>query len=263
MTHKRRSDKSFIMQNMIKNLSTVARSAGEAIMKVRNKGFEVVSKADKSPVTEADIASNEVISYQLAQMYPDIPILSEEGTKISYTDRSKWTEFFLVDPLDGTKEFIKDNGEFCVCIALMRNNRPVLGIVYAPTQDTLYTGCTESGAHVSRSGSSPQPICTKPPSEGKSLIVVGSRSHPSPDLAEYLEKLNVAKLSPAGSALKFCQVAEGKAHLYPRFNPTMEWDTAAGQAIVEAAGGTMTSLDGSEFPYNKENLRNKGFIVKA
>lgn len=241
----------------------IARKAGAAIMDVRNSGFKVTSKDDKSPVTEADIASNAVISNHLSEMYPDIPVLSEEGAKIPFSERREWKEFFLVDPLDGTKEFIKNNGEFCVCIALMRDNRPVLGVVYAPTQDKLYTGSQETGAHISRGGAEPEKINTSPPAEDEALVIVGSRSHPSPDLAAYLEKRSVAEMIPAGSAIKFCLVAEGKAHQYPRFNPTMEWDTAAGQAIVEAAGGSMTSLDGSEFPYNKEILKNKGFIVKA
>lgn len=251
------------MQDIINNLSQVAREAGAAIMKVRSNGFEIDKKDDKSPVTEADLASNEVISKQLARLYPDIPVLSEEGVKIPYEERKKWDIFFLVDPLDGTKEFIKDNGEFCVCIALMKKNRPILGIVYAPTQDTLYSGSVQTGAHVSRKGEKAEKITTSPATKNQGLIIVGSRSHPSPDLEKYLEKLNVASMTPAGSAIKFCLVAEGKAHLYPRFNPTMEWDTAAGQAIVEAAGGSMTGLDGGEFAYNKENLRNPGFIVKA
>lgn len=251
------------MKEMIKNISCIAREAGEAIMSVRSKGFDVENKDDKSPVTAADIASNEVISKQLATLYPEIPILSEEGAKIPFQERNQWKEFFLVDPLDGTKEFIKDNGEFCVCIALMRNNRPVLGVVYAPTQDTLYTGSIETGAYMSKKGSAPIAISTSAPASDEGVIVVGSRSHPSPDLEDYLKTLNLKEMKPAGSAIKFCLVAEGKAHLYPRFNPTMEWDTAAGQAIVEAAGGSMLGLDGKEFPYNKENLRNAGFIVKA
>ncbi|TIH15258.1 3'(2'),5'-bisphosphate nucleotidase [Marinifilum sp. JC120] len=251
------------MQKMIKNLSHIAREAGAAIMSVRSNGFDVVNKDDKSPVTEADIASNKVIFKYLTDLYPEIPILSEEGTKIPFEKRKQWQEFFLVDPLDGTKEFIKDNGEFCVCIALMRENRPVLGVVYAPTQDTLYTGSRETGAQVSRNNEEPVSISTNPPAKDEGLNVVGSRSHPSPDLESYLRNLKVEKMTPAGSAIKFCLVAEGKAHLYPRFNPTMEWDTAAGQAIVEAAGGSMLGIDGKEFPYNKENLRNAGFIVKA
>ncbi|MFW5497904.1 MULTISPECIES: 3'(2'),5'-bisphosphate nucleotidase CysQ [unclassified Maridesulfovibrio] len=251
------------MEGIIKNLSCIAREAGSAIMDVRSNGFDVKNKDDKSPVTAADIASNEVISKRLAALYPEIPILSEEGAKIPYEERKQWDYFFLVDPLDGTKEFIKDNGEFCVCIALMRKTRPILGVIYAPTQDALYTGSTETGAQVSRNGEPPVTITTRPPAENEGLIVVGSRSHPAPELAEYLETLNVKKMTPAGSAIKFCLVAEGKAHLYPRFNPTMEWDTGAGQAIVEAAGGSMLGLDGKEFPYNKESLRNAGFIVKA
>ncbi|WP_320176339.1 3'(2'),5'-bisphosphate nucleotidase CysQ [Maridesulfovibrio sp.] len=251
------------MEEIINNLSCIAREAGAAIMNVRSKGFDVKNKEDKSPVTAADLASNEVISKRLTALYPDIPILSEEGVKIPFEERRNWDQFFLIDPLDGTKEFIKDNGEFCVCIALMRNNRPILGVVYAPTQDALYTGSTETGAQVSRNGEPPVAISTHPPAENEGLIVVGSRSHPAPELEEYLETLNVKRMTPAGSAIKFCLVAEGKAHLYPRFNPTMEWDTAAGQAIVESAGGSMFGLDGKEFPYNKENLRNAGFIVKA
>ncbi len=251
------------MKNMIINLSKISREAGKAIMKVRSNGFKVNSKKDDSPVTEADLASNRVIMDALANLYPEIPVLSEEGADIPFSKRQTWKEFFLVDPLDGTKEFIKDNGEFCVCIALMRDNRPVLGVVYAPTSDTLYTGSIETGAFVSRNGKTPEPIHTKPADENEGLIVVGSRSHPSPELEEYLSTKNVAKMTPAGSAIKFCLVAEGKAHLYPRFNPTMEWDTAAGQAIVESAGGLMVGLDGKIFPYNKENLRNNGFFVTA
>lgn len=248
---------------MIKKISCIAREAGEAIMSVRRQGFDVENKDDKSPVTAADIASNEVISKHLTTLYPEIPILSEEGAKIPFQERSQWKEFFLVDPLDGTKEFIKDNGEFCVCIALIRNNRPVLGVVYAPAQDTLYTGSIETDAYMSKKGNAPIAISTSEPGSDEGVIAVGSRSHPSPDLEGYLKTLNLKEMKPAGSAIKFCLVAEGKAHLYPRFNPTMEWDTAAGQAIVEAAGGSMLGLDGEEFPYNKENLRNAGFIVKA
>ncbi len=263
MTLSSRSDNNTHMKKMIKDLSKIAREAGAAIMEVRSKGFDIQSKDDKSPVTAADIASNKVITKHLSELYPDIPVLSEEGIQIPYSQRKEWDQFFLVDPLDGTKEFIKDNGEFCVCIALMRANRPVLGIIYAPTQDTLYTGSIETGAQVSRNGETPATISSNPPADDEKLNIVGSRSHPAPELQEYLETLNVGKMVPAGSAIKFCLVAEGKAHQYPRFNPTMEWDTAAGQAIVEAAGGTMFGLDGKEFPYNKENLKNAGFIVKA
>ncbi len=251
------------MKNMIKKLSDIAIQAGEAIMEVRSKGFEVEIKSDESPVTQADKASNAVIIRELSEHYPDIPVLSEEEASIDYNKRKNWKEFFLVDPLDGTKEFIKDNGEFCVCIALMRENRPVLGIVYAPTRDTLYAGGPETGSFVSRGGEELKPIKTVPPAEGEGLVVVGSRSHPSPDLANYLEKFNVKEMTPAGSAIKFCLVAEGRAHLYPRFNPTMEWDTAAGEAIVTGAGGSMETIEGEPFPYNKEKLKNGGFIVRA
>lgn len=251
------------MKNMIINLSEISREAGKAIMKARSSGFKISCKKDNSPVTEADLASNKVIMTALSKLYPEIPVLSEEGTDIPFSTRQTWKEFFLVDPLDGTKEFIKDNGEFCVCIALMGDNRPALGVIYAPTSDTLYTGSIETGASISRNGKAPEPIHTKPAGKNEGLIVVGSRSHPSPELKEYLSTKNVAEIKPSGSAIKFCLVAEGKAHLYPRFNPTMEWDTAAGQAVVEAAGGSMVGLDGELFPYNKENLRNKGFFVTA
>lgn len=251
------------MQNMINVISDIAIKAGEKIMEVRSKGFDVELKADESPVTQADKASNEVILKELKAAYPEIPIISEETASADYETRKNWTEFFLVDPLDGTKEFIKDNGEFCVCIAYMKNKRPALGAVYAPVLDTLYAGGPETGSFISRNREPLSPIKSCPPEEGEGLKVVGSRSHPSPNLAEYLEQFNIAGMVPSGSAIKFCLVAEGKAHLYPRFNPTMEWDTAAGEAVVTGAGGTMTTLEGEPFPYNKEILKNGGFIVKA
>lgn len=251
------------MQNMIKILSDIAVKAGEKIMEVRSSGFDVTLKEDHSPVTQADKASNEIIVKELASFYPDIPIISEEIASADYETRKKWNEFFLVDPLDGTKEFIKDNGEFCVCIAYMKNKRPALGAIYAPVRETLYVGGPETGSFISRSGDDLTPIHTVKPAQDEGLKVVGSRSHPSQNLAEYLEQFKISEMVPSGSAIKFCLVAEGRAHLYPRFNPTMEWDTAAGEAVVTGAGGTMTTLEGKEFPYNKKILKNGGFIVKA
>lgn len=251
------------MKNMIKILSDIAIEAGEKIIDVRAKGFEVEFKADKSPVTEADKASNSIILERLKQNYPDIPIISEEIYSADYKIRKEWKDFFLVDPLDGTKEFIKDNGEFCVCIAYMHEKSPALGVIYAPVQKTLYAGGPETGSFISRNREELKPIKTIPPTTGEALTVVGSRSHPSPNLGKYLEQFKVKEIIPAGSAIKFCLVAEGRAHLYPRFNPTMEWDTAAGEAIVTGAGGSMTTLEGEPFPYNKRILKNGGFIVKA
>jgi 3'(2'), 5'-bisphosphate nucleotidase len=239
-----------------------AREAGARIRDVHAKGFHVERKADKSPLTEADLASNEVISHRFAEAFPEIPLLSEEGKQVPYEERCGWTRFLLVDPLDGTKEFVKENGEFCVCIAYVEGRYPVLGAIYAPMSDLLYFGGPGVGAFAD-DGRCTRPLHTAPPQDGEGLTVVASRSHPDPRLEEHLGTLNVTGAITRGSALKFCLLAEGRANYYPRFNPTMEWDTAAGQALVEGAGGSMTNLDGERFYYNKESLKNGGFFVRA
>jgi 3'(2'), 5'-bisphosphate nucleotidase len=247
----------------IERVCAVAREAGAAIMKIYAGEFNIELKGDDSPLTCADRASHEVIMAGLQQAFPEIPILSEEGKNIPYEERKHWQRFWLVDPLDGTKEFIKRNGEFTVNIALVEAGRVAAGVVYVPAQDKMFYGIVDKGAWRVDNEDKAVPIKVRKANLQAGLTVVMSRSHPSPELADYLQDITVSKALPVGSSLKFCVVAEGKADLYPRLGPTMEWDTAAGQAVVEAAGGTVRQVDGSPLCYNKSNLLNPFFIVKA
>jgi len=239
----------------------IARAAGDAILKVYQGEFDVEIKADKSPLTAADRASHDVIEKGLRESFPEVPILSEEGKDIDYEQRKSWTRFWLVDPLDGTKEFIKRNGEFTVNIALIEGQSPVAGVVFVPERQALYLGVRGDGAYRQQGDGEFAPIHVRKPSAEEGLAVVMSRSHPSPELAEYLRDIKVAEAVSVGSSLKFCVLAEGRADLYPRLGPTMEWDTAAGQAVAEAAGATVKQLSGEGLVYNKENLLNTHFIV--
>ncbi|PLX96816.1 MAG: 3'(2'),5'-bisphosphate nucleotidase [Desulfuromonas sp.] len=223
--------------------------------------FSIEYKDDHSPLTAADKAAHEVIVDGLQQAFPDIPILSEEGASVPYPERKGWTQFWLVDPLDGTKEFVKRNGEFTVNIALIREGAPVLGVVYVPAQDKMYCGVVGSGATRVDSNGNIKKIHVRSPDMEQGLTVVMSRSHPSAELEAYLKGINVAEALPVGSSLKLCVVAEGLADLYPRLGPTMEWDTAAGHAVVLAAGGQVETPEGEALKYNKENLLNPYFIV--
>jgi len=247
----------------LKKVCTVARQAGAAIMEIYAGDHAVEFKDDKSPLTAADKASHDVIMAGLRQHFPEIPILSEEGKDIPYTERKGWQRFWLVDPLDGTKEFIKRNGEFTVNIALVEAGRVKAGVVYVPAQDRMFYGQVGDGAWRVDDGGEAIAIKVRRTDPADGLTVVMSRSHPSPELANYLRDFTVSEALPVGSSLKFCVVAEGRADLYPRLGPTMEWDTAAGQAVVEAAGGNVKQVDGSPLSYNKENLLNPFFIVKA
>jgi len=244
-------------------LCGVARLAGQEILRVAETAFTVDTKADDSPVTQADRASDAIIRQALTDLYPDIPILSEESGQTDHTVRRHWTRFWLVDPLDGTKEFIKQNGEFTVNIALMEKGRPVLGIIQVPTRDAIYYGGPSLGAFRLSGTDDPAPIAVRRPVSGEPVRVGVSRSHPDERLDAYLAALPAHELVTAGSAYKFCLLAQGTIHLYPRFGPTMEWDTAAGHAIVEGAGGRLTAMDGSPFLYNKPCLRNGPFVATA
>ena len=232
-------------------------------MEIYAGDHDVEFKDDRSPLTAADKASHDVIMAGLRQHFPEIPILSEEGKDIPYAERKDWQRFWLVDPLDGTKEFIKRNGEFTVNIALVEAGRVVAGVVYVPAQDRMFFGRVGDGAWRVDDGNEAMAINVRKADHEGGLTVVMSRSHPSPELADYLKDITVSEALPVGSSLKFCVVAEGRADLYPRLGPTMEWDTAAGQAVVEAAGGTVRQVNGSTLHYNKENLLNPFFIVKG
>ena len=261
-----------------------AKRAGEAILEVYDSDFAVEHKDDKSPLTLADKKSNEIIENVLEQTITvnnsTVPILSEEGRETQYDERKKWEYFWLVDPLDGTKEFVKRNGEFTVNIALIHKHKPVLGIIYIPVKDVFYFAAINIGTYklensriltddlsiedlIDKSQKLPIDNNSK-----TSFTVVGSRSHTSEEFTEFVKQLNQkhenVEFISSGSSLKLCLVAEGKADVYPRFGPTMEWDTAAGQAIVEQAKGTVMETETNEpLSYNKSNLLNPFFIVSG
>ena len=233
----------------------IAARAGAAIMRIYDAGFDVQRKEDNSPLTLADLESQRIIIEGLTEIAPDIPILSEESAQAPWSERRAWRELWVVDPLDGTREFVKRNGEFTVNIALVVEHEPVLGLVAAPALGIVYWGAEGVGAF-----SKDEPIHVSPPQSP--LRIVGSRSHPSPETAAYLTRVAPHVMTGIGSSLKFCLVAEGKADLYPRFGPTSEWDTAAGQALLEAAGGHVTRLDGHRLRYNcRESVINGNFLA--
>jgi 3'(2'), 5'-bisphosphate nucleotidase len=248
------------LTQLAQGLMPVAARAGEAIMKVYDAGFEVQRKEDNSPLTLADLESQRIIIDALQRLTPDIPILSEESAAAPWEQRRHWRELWVVDPLDGTREFVKRNGEFTVNIALVVEHEAVLGIVTAPAKGLCYWGAAGVGAFSEHRSAGRVRIQTSaPPSP---LRVVGSRSHAGAQTAAYLSKLAPHIVTGIGSSLKFCLIAEGNADLYPRFGPTSEWDTAAGQALLEAAGGQVTRFDGHRLRYNcRESLINGDFIA--
>jgi 3'(2'), 5'-bisphosphate nucleotidase len=247
------------LPDMAEALLPIVAEAGAAIMAVYEGRFAVQNKLDDSPLTLADLESQRVISEGLKRLWPDIPLLSEEAAQAQWSVRRNWRELWVVDPLDGTREFVKRNGEFTINIALVVDHEPVLGVVAAPAQGLLYWGAAGVGAFRHR-GSQRESIRVAP--AAAPVRVVGSRSHMSPQTAAYLSGLGPHELTGVGSSLKFCLIAQGDADLYPRFGPTSEWDTAAGQAVLEAAGGQVTLLDGHRMRYNcRESLLNGDFIA--
>ncbi len=238
----------------------LAREAGAAIMDVYAQDFDVESKSDASPLTAADMASHRIICAELSVLTPEIPVLSEESAAIDWTTRRKWPRYWLVDPLDGTREFVKKNGEFTVNIALIDGEASVLGVVYAPAMDYLVHAERGIGAFV-RDGVNDIGLQTQQPPPTP-LRVAASRSHLDARTAAALEKMGATERIGMGSSLKFCRIAEGRIDVYPRFGPTSEWDTAAAQCVLEAAGGAVLTLDGESLRYNtKESLLNPDFIA--
>lgn len=239
----------------------LARQAGDAIMAIYRQDFAVETKGDDSPLTQADLAAHRVLVAGLSALTPDIPVLSEEGADIPWSRRQTWPRHWLVDPLDGTREFIKKNGEFTVNIALIEHGRPLLGVVYAPALSELaWVGEAGIGA-MRRQGDQEDVIRCRQPACAP-LRVAASRSHLDARTAAFLERLGECERVGLGSSLKFCRIAEGAADLYPRFGPTSEWDTAAGQCVLEAAGGAVLRLDASVLDYNrKDSLLNPDFIA--
>lgn len=251
----------------IDKIIAIAEEAGNAIMEVYGGNFEVMQKEDRSPVTEADRKANAVILHGLSQLYPDIPYISEETRQLPYEKRKEWKRLWIIDPLDGTKEFIKRNGEFTVNIALVENGIPVMGVVYVPVQSLTYAGIKGAGSFKLVDGkrvtiSNPSHYSNK-----NSITVVASRSHLSPETGEFIEKLKAGgkqvEFVSSGSSIKICMVAEGKADVYPRFAPTMEWDTAAAHAVALYADcKILDAQSGKPLVYNKEDLRNPFFVVE-
>jgi 3'(2'), 5'-bisphosphate nucleotidase len=251
----------------ISELEPIARAAGDIIMAIYSQPFTVEYKGDESPLTAADKGAHEVIVQALAGLTPDIPVLSEESGPEVMGLRHGWSRYWLVDPLDGTKEFVSRNGEFTVNIALIEDGKPLWGLVYAPVLNRLWYGGKGMGAWRVADGKR-EAIQTLPHQEGAPWRVVGSRNHLSRETLDYLTRFGdiergEIELVSMGSSLKFCIIAEGGAELYPRLAPTCEWDTAAAQAVLEGAGGSVTRLDGSPLAYNKPDILNPWFVALA
>ena len=259
------------VQNLLEVAQRAAIQAGREILSIYQTDFDRDYKDDNSPLTNADQASNKVIMSFLNAT--DIPVISEENKQLEYSERNRWTKFWMVDPLDGTKEFIKKNGEFTVNIALIENGVPIIGVIYVPVKKELFFGSSEGAFKVEEITtfediSSQQQIKLSPKQPTEKVMVVASRSHLTPETESFINSIKNAEdvshveTISAGSSLKICMVAEGKADVYPRYAPTMEWDVAAGHGICRAAGVKILQAGKQEeLQYNKENLLNPWFVV--
>jgi len=251
------------MINII-DITTIAEEAGKTILEVYNSDdFGVEIKSDNSPLTKADKASNDIITKRLTELYPEITILSEEGKEIPYDERKNWKQFWCVDPLDGTKEFIKRNGEFTVNIALIKDNKPIAGVIFVPVTNEVFYGDIENGSFKIDSKGNKIKIRVSSKSPTDELNVVQSRSHSGDEENQFYSKYKIKQALSKGSSLKICLVAEGLAEIYFRGGPTWEWDTAAGHAILLGAGGYFVNKNKSELVYNKEVIKNFGFIASS
>ena len=248
-------------------ISNISVEAGEIILDFYNKNVDITFKTDESPLTQADLASNKFITDSIKKMSLNIPILSEEEF-VEWDIRKKWKKYWLIDPLDGTKEFIKKNGEFTVNIALIENNRPIIGVIYAPVSNELYFSKKNFGSYKILTNKklntldNAKKISIKTEKTNQ-VKIIGSRSHSNPLLQKWVSKnFNQFEILQKGSSLKFCLIAEGSADIYPRFGPTSEWDIAAGHIILEEAGGRLKSIDNEEILYNeKEDILNPNFFA--
>lgn len=252
------------LMKLLPDIERLAKRAGDAILEIYQGGEDaqnITHKADESPLTAADLASHHVIIEGLDALTPEIPKLSEESTGISWPERQQWQRYWLIDPLDGTKEFIKRNGEFTVNIALVENGIPTLSVVYAPVLNKSYSGVLGEGAWLD-DGESRLKLDVTQQQPADVVRVVGSRSHPSEHMQTFLAQLDNVEVVPVGSSLKLCMVAEGKAEVYPRLGPTSEWDTAAGHCVALCAGAVVLGPNGQPLKYNqKESLLNPWFLV--
>jgi 3'(2'), 5'-bisphosphate nucleotidase len=243
----------------LKDIENIALKASIEILKIYNQDFDVEYKDDKSPLTQADTKANEIICSSLEKLYPNIPIMSEESKQIDYEIRKDWAYYWCIDPIDGTKEFIKKNGEFTINIALIHNNTPVVGVVYAPVLQDMYSAMKDDGAYKNN-------IKLPIKRDDNNLVIVASKSHLTDETKKFIDNIQTPKekvFISKGSSLKLCLVADGTADIYPRLAPTMEWDTAAADAIVRESGKMTYQFNTKEsIIYNKENLLNPWFIIK-
>jgi len=245
----------------LEKIVEIAQKAGDAIMQIYKEDFSIEYKKDNSPLTQADLASNTIICESLTALHPSIPIMSEENAQVEYSERKEWEYYWCIDPIDGTKEFIKKNGEFTVNIALIYKNTPVLGVVYAPALKDMYKAKKGEGAYKNNQ-KLPLHVNTSP---DEKLVVVASKSHLSEETQAFIDALETKEIEQVskGSSLKLCMVAEGVADIYPRLAPTMEWDTAASDAIVRECGKMSFQYENNlPMVYNKENLLNPWFVVR-
>jgi 3'(2'), 5'-bisphosphate nucleotidase len=254
-------DRKILNEQLISSTVEIAKEAGMAITEIYNSDFDYQLKKDLSPITAADNLSHNIITERLKILTPKIPILSEENCSIPYKIRSQWTQYWLVDPLDGTKEFISKNGEFTVNIALIENNTPIFGVIDIPVTNETYWGSKGDGSFYSDESNDVKQIYVSD-NHHNPIRLVASRSHPSEMLNDLLEIIVDYEIIKIGSSIKFCLIASGQADCYPRFGPTSEWDTAAGEAIVSYAGGRVVTARGNSINYNaKKEYLNPNFIV--
>ncbi len=246
---------------ILPDIIRIADEAGERILPIYESDFEVHYKEDQSPITAADVASHDVIVKGLEHITPDIPILSEEGASIPWEDRKHWRRFWLIDPIDGTKEFTQRTGEFTVNIALIEDGEPVMGVVTAPALKEAFWGIKGEGAYKRDHTGDIKPIQVARPTSTKR--VVASKNHMNEATRTFIDKLGEHELVQAGSSLKFCRLAEGLADIYPRLGPTCEWDTGAAHAVLIAAGGRVETLEGLPLKYGKEDVLNPHFIASG
>jgi 3'(2'), 5'-bisphosphate nucleotidase len=251
------------MQNsyLLPDVLKIADSAGEKVMGIYRTDFKVDFKADESPITAADMASHHVIIEGLRELTPDIPVLSEEGANIPWEVRGQWHRFWLIDPIDGTKEFTRRTDEFTVNIALIEDGEPVLGVVTAPALKEAYWGAKGEGAYKRDSAGEVHRITVAEPNGP--VRVVASKSHLNDDTRAFIENFESHELVQAGSSLKFCRIAEGSADIYPRLGPTCEWDTGAAHAVLTAAGGKVETMEGERLKYGKEDVLNPFFVASG
>ncbi|MGF2684922.1 3'(2'),5'-bisphosphate nucleotidase CysQ [Marinobacter sp. DUT-3] len=246
---------------ILPDIIRIADEAGEQILPIYESDFEVHYKEDQSPITAADMASHDVIVKGLESLNPDIPVLSEEGASIPWDERKHWRRFWLIDPIDGTKEFTQRTGEFTVNIALIDDGEPVMGVVTAPALKEAFWGIKGEGAYKRDHTGEVSPIQVVAPTAAKR--VVASKNHMNDATRSFIDKLGEHELVQAGSSLKFCRLAEGLADIYPRLGPTCEWDTGAAHAVLIAAGGKVETLEGQPLKYGKEDVLNPHFIASG